>query len=1112
MRRAVVGIFAALLLAASSISVTMAAGLFLVSPSNAPPGGPPVANAGINLNLGNQGQAFINFMLTSGGFTDGGHGTTFANLDANDYPTGTLPNQANFTVPNIPLTYTDGGTNSGEWVLDWIGEFSAGGTAGFKLVTVQTPTILSSSGTGTVAAVSGVGITVATNGRNTGSVHFKVASIATAGPNWTGQFLTTGTFDFSSGGRIRLYRADQATRLANGEIFNPAYLSAIKAMKPNALRWLDGMGYEINTQLMSKYTQRIPTTAMSYNTSWFPGGSSGSSSVWAGDIASGDGGTTYTASAPGAWGTYAGTVNTNGTTTVTIASGLSAGVPANIYINIAGVAYWVATASSGSTFTTSATVPTATGSQAVLDGATIQGRFTTANANNWITLNVSSSGAFDVINIGPNNLAGSMVPFNVNADSSGNVTVNYGNTTGKSGSGTLTLGTGFPAVGGFVNLNGLKVQIASITDNSHFAVNNSDGSAYSGGAMTGVWLGSWSATVGNVALNSVKSLVFQANTGLWMMFNVLGGFPQMTPLEIQVALANQTQTNLWIQIPHTWDMASVQSAVTYVASNLNNGLKLYVEYGNENWNGSFLFLYYSLIGQSYSGIGAGGIASDVAPDTFIAFRHAQVMRAAATAWSGGSRSSSDLVRIAAWQGAGCCGAFDTNFALGTSITTGNGYPVSYNSSPNRPIDVTDAIATAPYYNGGVMQFASGNWSNVNNANKSWSGTASVTGTTMTVTAVTGNNQLYPGSFYNLNSGGSVGTIQAQLTQSAQWTATGSIATSGGVTTLTVSGVSGTPAVGDIVAGTGITANTFITKVISAGASYQLSTAQTVASESVSGSAPWGIGTYKVVSSGDAASASISGVYNGAGLALMAADRYAAGDTTNALNTVDTDARYGSLNGTNDASTPGPRIKTLAGRAIGDFISWAGEASTYSKQYFQYEGGYQAAAPTNTNLLGGSWSATASISGTTLSIPGAVTGQVYYGAKVTGGTTSAGTYVTGQLTGTPGGTGTYSVNNSQTVASASLSGSNVDSSFQTDGSTFTTGTLQILINAYKNNAMFKQLVLDAWHSFLNQYSSASVPSWYTFEPGANFWQMTPGNIDVTPYFKSDDAAISFGAGG
>lgn len=94
------------------------------------------------------------------------------------------------------------------------------------------------------------------------------------------------------------------------------------------------------------------------------------------------------------------------------------------------------------------------------------------------------------------------------------------------------------------------------------------------------------------------------------------------------------------------------------------------------------------------------------------------------------------------------------------------------------------------------------------------------------------------------------------------------------------------------------------------------------------------------------------------------------------------------------------------------------------------------AATGAATQGGVLNATASgtstastISGTTLTIVGTVTGSFTIGQTITGGGTSGGTVITGYGTGT-GGAGTYTVNNSQSVASAALAGAG--------GSVFTMG--------------------------------------------------------------------------
>jgi len=96
------------------------------------------------------------------------------------------------------------------------------------------------------------------------------------------------------------------------------------------------------------------------------------------------------------------------------------------------------------------------------------------------------------------------------------------------------------------------------------------------------------------------------------------------------------------------------------------------------------------------------------------------------------------------------------------------------------------------------------------------------------------------------------------------------------------------------------------------------------------------------------------------------------------------------------------------------------ASAYVGRMIYYQAKPGGAANTITAAVVTDATATGTIVGTTMVI-GAVTNLFYVGMTITGGTTAANTYITGQLTGTPGGTGTYSVSVSQTVGSATLTG-------------------------------------------------------------------------------------------
>lgn len=66
----------------------------------------------------------------------------------------------------------------------------------------------------------------------------------------------------------------------------------------------------------------------------------------------------------------------------------------------------------------------------------------------------------------------------------------------------------------------------------------------------------------------------------------------------------------------------------------------------------------------------------------------------------------------------------------------------------------------------------------------------------------------------------------------------------------------------------------------------------------------------------------------------------------------------------------------------------------------------------------------SISGSTLTVASVDTGTIQIGAPIFGTGVSSGTQIVQQLSGTPGGIGTYQIAPSQTVAEETLSGQNV----------------------------------------------------------------------------------------
>ncbi len=64
------------------------------------------------------------------------------------------------------------------------------------------------------------------------------------------------------------------------------------------------------------------------------------------------------------------------------------------------------------------------------------------------------------------------------------------------------------------------------------------------------------------------------------------------PLEIMVELANVLKTDAWFTLPHKADNNFINKYAEYVHKNLKPGLKAYVEYSNETWNGIFPQAHY----------------------------------------------------------------------------------------------------------------------------------------------------------------------------------------------------------------------------------------------------------------------------------------------------------------------------------------------------------------------------------------------------------------------------------------------------------------------------------------------------------------------------------------
>jgi hypothetical protein len=113
------------------------------------------------------------------------------------------------------------------------------------------------------------------------------------------------------------------------------------------------------------------------------------------------------------------------------------------------------------------------------------------------------------------------------------------------------------------------------------------------------------------------------------------------PIELMVALANQTNTDPWFSMPWNADEDYVRRFATYVRDNLSSSRRVYVEMSNEVWNGA-----YPVSVQARN----EGVAAGLSSDPFVAqmYRYSQKTAWAMKIWTEVfAAQPSRLVRVAA---------------------------------------------------------------------------------------------------------------------------------------------------------------------------------------------------------------------------------------------------------------------------------------------------------------------------------------------------------------------------------------------------------------------------------------------------------------------------------
>src|SRR5262245_12015983 len=210
------------------------------------------------------------------------------------------------------------------------------------------------------------------------------------------------------------------------------------------------------------------------------------------------------------------------------------------------------------------------------------------------------------------------------------------------------------------------------------------------GAKTIVDSSATALSVGELLANSPATFVYDST--LDQFIGGTTGFTAFVPIEIAVALANAVSKDIWWNVSHLFDDASVTSLVTYVRNNLNSGLTFYLEYSNEIWNFSFAQTNYINAIGTLLGFASGDNRRLHGP---YGKRFCEIMDLARTAWGG--RTASELNGVIADQLFGNWG-----INAGTDKYRLQGFDLTawgFDTAPNRPVDRCGTVSYATYYSG-----------------------------------------------------------------------------------------------------------------------------------------------------------------------------------------------------------------------------------------------------------------------------------------------------------------------------------------------------------------------------------------------------------------------------
>ena len=154
-------------------------------------------------------------------------------------------------------------------------------------------------------------------------------------------------------------------------------------------------------------------------------------------------------------------------------------------------------------------------------------------------------------------------------------------------------------------------------------------------------------------------------------------------VEYMVDLCNELHENMWVNMPVGSDSTYLTNFATYVKDNLDPGLKVYVEYGNEVWNSGYT--------AEWNYVSAYATANSLTTQQATADLTANCWNIWRQVFTG---QTSRMVRVLATQ-------FDAPFQLNPEIAR-----LVATSSPSDPNHGFDIISEAPYFGPNTSSFNS----------------------------------------------------------------------------------------------------------------------------------------------------------------------------------------------------------------------------------------------------------------------------------------------------------------------------------------------------------------------------------------------------------------------